>query len=160
MATINLDILKQKRNIQNSDPDIIYTDLRLDTRKGYSVSDELEKDVQVNDIIASTNLDAIINSFTNLLTTTPGEKILNPLFGMNFGDLLFLPVSEERADVIGSNIIQNLEKFEPRIKLLNLTITPKIEEQEYQCDFIYTIPRFNNKELNLKGRLSSSGFYV
>ena len=106
------------------------------------------------------NLNAISNAFISLLTTTPGEKILNPLFGINFGDLLFLPVTEERADVIGSSILTNIEKFEPRIKILNLTITPAIEQQEYICDFIYTIPRFNNEKLNLKGKLSSSGFYV
>ena len=59
-----------------------------------------------------------------------------------------------------TNIINNIERFEPRIKLQKLEITPNIDDQEYICDFIYTIPRFNNEQLNLKGRLSSSGFYV
>lgn len=159
MATLNLDILTQQKTLDEKDG-IIYRDLRLDIKQKYPLRNELEKDYQINDIISDDNLNAISNAFISLLTTTPGEKILNPLFGINFGDLLFLPVTEERANVIGSNIITNIEKFEPRIKLLNLTITPIIEQQEYLCDFIYTIPRFNNRELNLKGRLSSSGFYV
>lgn len=160
MAIINLDILKQTKTLETLDDNVIYSDLELDVKKRYPLSNELEKSSQINDIIPATNIKAIINSFTNLLTTSPGEKILNPLFGINFGDLLFLPVSEERADVIGTNIINNIERFEPRIKLQKLEITPNIDDQEYICDFIYTIPRFNNEQLNLKGRLSSSGFYV
>lgn len=160
MATIKLDILKQENVIDKKEPNAIYKDVRLDVRQRYPLKDELNKNYQVNDIVADVNLDAIKNSFISLLTTTPGEKILNPLFGINFGDLLFLPVTEERADVIGTNIINNLEKFEPRIRIISLTITPVIEQQEYVCDFTYTIPRFNDRELNLKGKLSSSGFYV
>lgn len=158
MATLNLDILTQQKTL-NTD-EVIYKDLRLDIKQKFPLRNELAKDYQVNDIISDDNLDAISNAFISLLTTSPGEKILNPLFGINFGDLLFLPVTEERANVIGSNILSNMEKFEPRVKILNLEITPIIEQQEYVCNFTYTIPRFNNRRLNLKGKLSSSGFYV
>ena len=159
MATLNLDILKQQ-NTAKGNEEAIYTDLHLDIKLKFPLRNELEKTYQVRDIVSDVNLDAISNAFVSLLTTSPGEKILNPLFGINFGDLLFLPVTEERAGVIGNTIISNIEKFEPRIKLLGLTLTPVIDQQEYICDFVYTIPRFNNQELNLKGKLSSSGFYV
>tara|TARA_R110001592_G_scaffold42708_1_gene138641 strand:+ start:568 stop:1047 length:480 start_codon:yes stop_codon:yes gene_type:complete len=159
MATINLDILKQSQILDDNE-NAVYKDLHLDIKQRFPLRNELEKDYQVNDITSDDNLDAISNAFISLLTTSPGEKILNPLFGISFGDLLFLPVTEERATVIGGTILSNMEKFEPRIKILGLIITPVIEQQEYICDFSYTIPRFNNRELNLKGRLSSSGFYV
>jgi len=159
MATLNLDILKQQ-NTAKGNKEAIYIDLHLDVKQKFPLRNELEKTYQVRDIVSDVNLDAISNAFVSLLTTSPGEKILNPLFGINFGDLLFLPVTEERAGVIGNTIISNIEKFEPRIKLVGLTITPVIDQQEYLCDFVYTIPRFNNQELNLKGKLSSSGFYI
>lgn len=158
MASINLDIISAPGS--ERDETAIYKDLRLDLSLDYTLSNELEKNLQITDITADNNVGAIRNALISLLTTSPGEKILNPLFGINFGDLLFLPVTEERANVIGSNIISNISKFEPRIKILNLTITPVIEEQEYICDFTYTIPRFNNQTLQLKGTLSQSGFYV
>jgi len=158
MASINLDII----NVLDADRDdtTIYKDLHLDLSLDYTLSNELEKDQQITDITSDNNVGAIRNALISLLTTSPGEKILNPLFGINFGDILFLPVTEERANVIGSNIISNISKFEPRVKILNLEITPVIEEQEYICDFTYTIPRFNNQTLQLKGSLSQSGFYV
>ena len=158
MASINLDIISAPGS--ERDETAIYKDLHLDLSLDYTLSNELEKDLQITDITADNNVGAIRNALISLLTTSPGEKILNPLFGINFGDLLFLPVTEERANVIGSNIISNISKFEPRIKILNLTITPVIEEQEYICDFTYTIPRFNNQTLQLKGSLTQSGFYV
>jgi len=158
MASINLDIISAPGS--ERDETAIYKDLHLDLSLDYTLSNELEKDLQITDITADNNVGAIRNALISLLTTSPGEKILNPLFGINFGDLLFLPVTEERANVIGSNIISNISKFEPRIKILNLAITPVIEEQEYICDFTYTIPRFNNQTLQLKGSLSQSGFYV
>ena len=158
MASINLDII----SVLDTDRDetTIYKDLHLDLSLDYTLSNELEKDQQITDITSDNNVGAIRNALISLLTTSPGEKILNPLFGINFGDILFLPVTEERANVIGSNIISNISKFEPRVKILNLEITPVIEEQEYICDFTYTIPRFNNQTLHLKGSLSQSGFYV
>jgi phage baseplate assembly protein W len=158
MASINLDIISVPDSDRNDTA--IYKDLHLDLSLDYTLSNELEKDEQITDIVADNNVGAIRNSLISLLTTSPGEKILNPLFGINFGDILFLPVTAERANVIGSNIVSNISKFEPRIKILNLEITPMIEEQEYICDFTYTIPRFNNQTLQLKGSLSQSGFYV
>lgn len=158
MAAINLDIITQADS--NRGARAIYTDLHADLALNYTRSNELEKELQIKDIITDKDIGAIRNAFISLLTTSPGEKILNPIFGINFGDLLFLPVNEERAGVIGSNIITNMSRFEPRIKVINLEITPIIESQEYICDFIYSIPRFNNQKLQLKGNLSQTGFYV
>jgi len=158
MAAINLDIITQADSDRGERA--IYTDLSLDLALNYTRSNELEKELQIKDIIIDKDIGAIRNAFISLLTTSPGEKILNPIFGINFGDLLFLPVNEERAGVIGGNIITNMSRFEPRIKVINLEITPVIESQEYICDFVYSIPRFNNQKLQLKGNLSQSGFYV
>lgn len=158
MAEINLDILTQ---IDGERPnDTIYKDLHIDINTVFTRNRELEKSTEVKDLEADVNVNAVKNAFINLLTTVPGQKPLNPIFGINFGELLFLPVSEERAETIGSNIIENIARFEPRISVINLTITPVIEQQEYVCDFIYTIPRFSNERLDLKGTLSRTGFYV
>jgi phage baseplate assembly protein W len=158
MAEINLDILTQVDG--NRPKEAIYKDLHLDLNSVYTRNSELNKNNEVKDLQTDSNIGAIANAFVNLLTTSPGQKPLNPLFGINFGDLLFLPVSEERADSIGTTMIDCVARFEPRIKLIKLTITPVIEQQEYICDFIYTIPRFDNERINLSGRLSRTGFYV
>ena len=87
MAKINLDILKKPAERQNP---FVFTDLKLDLKIDKTFNNELEKKGQIKDIQSSNNLEAIRNAFVSLLTTSPGEKILNPTFGINFGDLLFL----------------------------------------------------------------------
>ena len=158
MPKINLDFLRNDK--KSSEEETIFTDLHLDLNVDFTKSSELAKTFNIKDLRLDKNIGAVVNSFINLLTTTPGEKPLNPTFGINFGDLLFLPVSEERADVIGTTIIDCVERFEKRINLVELSITPVIDQQEYIVDFVYTIPRFKNQKLNLTGRLSRSGFYV
>ena len=95
----------------------------------------------------------------NLITTFPGQKILNPEFGMNFGDLLFLPVSKARGTTIGETITNSIVGFEPRIKINLVQVIADIEKQEYEINLEVTVPEFNNSSLNLKGRLNKSGFY-
>jgi len=158
MATINLEILRQTDG-DRPNPNI-YTDLRLDLKLDYTLNDELAKNEQIKDLKVDNNLGAIRNALINLLTTSPGEKPLNPVFGINFGDLLFLPVNEIRGQTIGNVIIENFEKFEPRIKILNVEITPLIDVQEYVVNITYTVPRFNNRPFKIKGTLSKTGFYV
>jgi phage baseplate assembly protein W len=157
MAKINLDILKKPEDKQNP---FIFTDLKLDLKIGKTLNNELEKKGQIKDIQTSNNLEAIRNAFISLLTTSPGEKILNPTFGINFGDLLFLPVSEPRAQVIGENIVSNLSKFEPRIRIIGLEVLAQQERQEYIINFEFTIPRFNNEPFSIKGALNQTGFYT
>lgn len=156
MAKINLDILKKAETRQNT---AIYTDLKLDLKIGKTFNDELLKKGQIQDIETSNNLDAIRNAFISLLTTSPGEKILNPTFGINFGDLLFLPVTEARALVIGETILLNINDFEPRIKIIGLEVIADQENQEYAINFEFTIPRFNNEPFSIKGALNQTGFY-
>lgn len=157
MAKINLDILKKPKERQNTS---VFTDLKLDLVVGKTFNNELEKKGQILDIESSNNLDAIRNAFISLITTSPGEKILNPTFGINFGDLLFLPVSEPRATVIGENIVLNVSKFEPRIQIIGLEIIANEEKQEYIINFEFTIPRFNNEPFSIKGALNQTGFYT
>lgn len=157
MSKLNLDLLQipEKR-----DDTKIFTDLRLDLKVGITEKNELNKIGQKLDLQSSDNLGAIKNSFISLLTTSPGEKILNPTFGINFGDLLFLPVTEDRAMVIGESILSNINKFEPRIKVINISVIASQIEHKYFIEFSFTIPRFNNQPFSIKGSLDSTGFYV
>jgi phage baseplate assembly protein W len=157
MAKINLDILKKPAERQNP---FVFTDLKLDLKIDKTFNNELEKKGQIKDIQSSNNLEAIRNAFVSLLTTSPGEKILNPTFGINFGDLLFLPVTEPRAKVIGENIVFNINKFEPRIKIIGLEVIAEQQRQEYIINFEFTIPRFNNEPFSIKGALNQTGFYT
>jgi phage baseplate assembly protein W len=156
MAKINLDILKGVERSSTS----LYTDLKLDLQIGRNLYDELERNYQSFDIETDTNLAAIKNSFISILTTSPGEKILAPTFGINFGDLLFLPVTQGRGTTIGEAIVENVRRFEPRITILGLEIIANEKNQDYTINFTFTIPQFNDQKFTIKGELSNTGFYT
>ena len=154
---IKLDILKPLR--ETTQENVIYRDLDLNVDVGIVKGDELNSPENLKDLNTSVNFEAIKNSLINLITTFPGQKILNPEFGMNFGDLLFLPVSKARATVIGETINNTFIGFEPRIQITTIEVIADIELQEYELNIIINIPEFNYNPLNLKGRLNKSGFY-
>lgn len=153
---INLNILEPIRDQTES---VIYRDLSLNMDTGIVKGINAESPKNLNDLNTSTNFEAIKNSLINLITTFPGQKILNPEFGMNFGDLLFLPVSKARGTTIGETITNSIVGFEPRIKINLVQVIADIEKQEYEINLEVTVPEFNNSSLNLKGRLNKSGFY-
>jgi phage baseplate assembly protein W len=153
---IKLNILEP---IRDQREDIIYNDIDLNVNIGIVRGDNAESKENLKDLNTSVNFEAIKNSLINLITTFPGQKILNPEFGMNFGDLLFLPVSKARATVIGETINNTLVGFEPRIQISFIEVIADIEQQEYELNIEINIPEFNNNPLNLKGRLNKSGFY-
>lgn len=154
MAKINLDILKGSDRSQER----IYNDLKLDLVIGQMKGAEVLSRKQQTDIESDYNLAAIRNSIISIITTSPGEKILNPTFGLNFGDLLFLPVSVNRASSIGEIIVNGIEKFEPRIKIVNIDVEADNALQEYNINIVYSIPRFANQKLNLTGSIKKSDF--
>ena len=155
---LKLDILKPTRE-KNKDINVIYNDLNLKMDVGVVKGDEIEKPDNLKDLKTATNFEAIKNSLINLITTFPGQKILNPEFGINFGDLLFLPVSKARAITIGEAINNNVVGFEPRVKFNVIEVIADITNQEYELNIEISIPEFDNNPLNLKGKLNRSGFY-
>lgn len=153
---IKLNILEPVRDQRD---DIIYKDIDLNVTVGVVRGNSAASPENLKDLNTSVNFEAIKNSLINLITTFPGQKILNPEFGMNFGDLLFLPVSKARATVIGETINNTFVGFEPRIQITFIEVVADIENQEYELNIEINIPEFNNNPLNLKGRLNKSGFY-
>jgi len=158
MAKIVLDFL------QNTDANrtntAVYTDIRMDLQLDRTFSDQSAKTLQITDIRVDNNEGAIKNAITSILTTSPGEKILNPLFGCNFGDLLFLPVTEQRARLVGETILNVITRFEPRVSVKNINVTPLFDDSQYIIDFTLVIPRFKTQQVKFKGTLDKSGFFI
>jgi len=155
---LKLNILKSPKDKKQEDGRIVYRDLDYEMAIGIVKGDQAEKPENLKDLNTAVNFKAIENSFINLITTFPGQKILNPEFGMNFGDLLFLPVSKARAIVIGETINNTMVGFEPRVQFNVIEVIADIAKQEYELNIEITIPEFLDRTINLKGRLNKSGF--
>lgn len=158
MANISLDFLKNSNDDRKNVN--IYSDIKLDLKLNKTFSDELNKTLQISDLQSDVNAGAIQNSIISILTTSPGEKLLNPLFGCNFGDLLFLPVTESRARLIGQSILDSITRFEPRVKVINVNVEPVFDDSTYIITISIQVPRFKTQQITFKGTLDKAGFYI
>ena len=158
MATINLDILSNVNSNKNNAN--VYTDVSLDLQLNSTYSNQLAKQPQILDLVVDTNLGAIYNSIANIITTTPGQKPLNPIFGINFGQILFLPITNQRALSIGNAIFTGIQKFEPRVNIINVNVIPDAEQNQYTIEITVIVPRFSAQQVKIVGVLDKAGFYL
>jgi phage baseplate assembly protein W len=160
MGSINFNNLK---NTNLSQKNNVFTDIFLDLAQEpfeYLIGN---RTIQGNsrDIKVAYDLNAIKNSLVNLFNTVPGERFLLPDYGCDLRQYVFEPVNEFVARRIGRDIVRNLEKWEPRVKLVNISVDGYKERGEYEITLKLDVPFLRrNEPLSLTGLLSRQGFRI
>ena len=140
-------------------PNYIYRDFHFDLDDGnVPSSTHLFKDKETTDIMSKFDEGAVTNSLVNIFNTLPGEKILNPEFGIYLKKYLFEPVSRDTAETIGEDIVSGIEKFEPRVRIDDVTVLANIDTNEYVINLTITIPPLNISQKRIPGLLNQNGF--
>lgn len=143
--SINLNILGYNKALDENTR-IVYRDLHLDIKQKYTNNDQFHKLEEITDIVSDTNENAIKNSLYNIFSTSPGEKILNPEFGLNFEQWLFTNMSDNAALVITQTIYKQIQRWEPRVTINDVNVVPNYEQNEYNISINYN----NNNTFNIK----------
>lgn len=155
MAAINIDILSKRRTNKP-----VFTDLTFDLKANYTLDPKLEAKDTIKDLEVSNDVAAIKNSLFNLFTTIPGQKILNPIYGLNILQFLFTGISDENARAMGNVVLRGIQKYEPRVEVVKIYVMADPENQTYEIGLKLNVPTLNIEGLALKGTLSESGFYI
>jgi phage baseplate assembly protein W len=71
----------------------------------------------------------IEESIRLILGTSPGERPMRPEFGCRIHDYVFAPADSETASRIASDVRVALERWEPRIELQRVTVSPDPDDQ-------------------------------
>lgn len=130
-----------------------YTDLHLDI-VGFPLG-------AVRDILADNDLDAIKNSLSNLFNTIPGQKLLDPTYGLNLLQFLFEPVTTHTANIIGETILSGISKYEPRVTVDRIRVSGDAEKNEYNITMTIRVPAFPSKDpLKLDAILSQNSTFT
>jgi phage baseplate assembly protein W len=138
--------------------DLKYQDLKLDLEFSYTQNAEFAKTDEINDLKVDYDLNAIKNSIRNLFLTNRGEKLLNPYFGIGLGNFVFEQVDETTGRLIGDSILQNIEIFEPRVKVKQINVIANEEDNSYSIELNLIIPQLKVELLTLTGKLNNIGF--
>lgn len=156
---INLNITKPTKQVETALRNgYLYKDIQLDLATNYTNNKELFKDNEKQDLAALYDLNSVTISLKNILTTSPGEKILNPTFGLDLRNFLFESVSETKGYFLGQQILRTLPQQEPRIKINNIFVIAKPDDQEYEITLNIDIPTLNISGITLKGVLNNDGY--
>ena len=139
--------------------DYTYKDLEVDLSIDYTKTNPLNNFKEQKDIVVDYDVTAIKNSIFNIFTIIPGQKILNPTFGLNLLYYLFTGITAENARMLGDTILKGITKFEPRVTVDNINITTDYDNQQYTIDLFLSVPSLNIKGLQVKGTLAESGYY-
>jgi len=117
----------------------------LTSTTGYVYSDfNMELPRQNNgDIERNIDIDSIRNSIVNILQTKKGSRRMLPAFGSLLDQMLFEPMDQTTSHWIGSEILNSIEVWEPRVSIDNINIFPNYDNNQYDIDLTFRVVGFN-----------------
>ena len=92
-----------------------------------------------DDLIGLKNANAIARSVRNIVMTYPGEKFFQPDFGSRVSKLLFENVDDITASQIREEIEYSIVNYEPRVKILSITVNPDNDNASFDAVIVYEI---------------------
>lgn len=84
-----------------------------------------------------------------ILSTSKGERVMQPNFGCGIHDLVFANLSVATMGLIQSSVQEALIEWEPRIEVEEIRVTPNSKEPSQLLIDIHYRVRSTNNEFNL-----------
>ena len=92
-----------------------------------------------NDLLAIKNETAIARSVRNLVFTLQGEKFFNPDLGSRVSRALFENIDGISASIIKDEIENTINRYEPRVDLIDVIVEPNYDNNEFNVTLQYNI---------------------
>ena len=80
-----------------------------------------------------------------ILLTYPGERPMRPRFGSRLRDFVFSGATWENAAAIGHEVRAALLRWEPRVDVTSVDVTPRSDEAMLYIDIGYTVKATNDR---------------
>lgn len=158
---VRLDNLERSQIEQKSlEEGYLYKDIKFDLDFSRYIKPELYSESGPKDLAEIQDGQAVINSIKNILTTTPGQKLLNPLLGLDFRSYLFEPINTTTSYFLGQFIYLNLGIQEPRITINTVSVRGLPEQNQYNIEIGFSIPKLDINNLSLNVTLNKDGYVV
>lgn len=106
----------------------VYSDIDMELNK--QNDGDIQRDVE---------LDAVINSLENIVSTMQGSRRMLPDFAIDIHNLLFEPLDDQTANLIGNKVVDAIELWDDRIEIIELHIVVDYENNLYRMRLDFTI---------------------
>jgi len=88
----------------------------------------------------------IASSLEVLLSTTPGERIMQPFYGCNLSELVFESLDTRMKTLMADKVESAILYFEPRITLESVNLDDSLElEGIVQIEVVYQVKSTNSR---------------
>jgi phage baseplate assembly protein W len=138
----------------------LYKDISFDLQPDTYLNAQLNRKESLKDVQALYDVEAIKNSIKNIFLTAPGQKILNPRFGIDLRRFLFEPVNDFTTELITFDIEERLPDMEPRIIVRNVNVVADEENNAYSISLQIDVPSLNITGIFIKSKLDTNGYTV
>lgn len=138
----------------------LYKDVAFDLTPAVARNAQLNRDEYLKDIQALYDLEAVKNSIVNCFLTSPGQKILSPLFGIDLRRFLFEGIDDFTSDIIQETIERQLPRMEPRITVKNVVVEADEDMNQYNVSFQIDVPSLDVYGVSIKSELNSTGYTI
>lgn len=106
-------------------------------------------DPQRGGLASASGEEQIRQSLWLILTTAPGERVMRADFGCGIHDLVFESMSDSMIGRVADAVRSALARWEPRIDLVSVSVTPDEQEQSLLLIAIDYAIRATNSRQNL-----------
>ena len=121
----------------------MYTDLNLEFKRAWN-----------NDIKKNTGVKAIKDSLLLIITTSKGSRPFDPRFGCDLNRALFENINPLTVDTLSKNINEAIRNYEPRVKSLDVEVTPQYDDNSIIVTIYFSIIDNPDELEQLKVRLT------
>ena len=97
------------------------------------------RNANTQDVAVVKNDNSIKQAVKNLIMTAPGEKPFQPLVGSTISQLLFEPMDDFTGDAVKEEVINTINRFEPRVRLANCIVRPDFDRNSFNVTVEYKI---------------------
>lgn len=140
--------------------DYLYKDIQLDLNQNVYLNRELNKSKPLKDLVALYDIEAIKNSIVMAFSTQPGDKLLNPRYGIDLKQYLFEPIDDFILGIIKDDIEVKLPRYEPRVEVENVIVEGDEDNNTISIQLEINVPSLGVYGLNIKSELNSTGYLI
>lgn len=91
------------------------------------------------DILRDTEIEAVKNSIINIINTRQGSRRMLPEFAVNIHSLLFEPMDDTTARMIGNSLFGAIETWDDRIIVENVNVHQNYPRNQYEVTVDFRI---------------------
>ena len=106
----------------------LYTDLDMTFSRAWN-----------NDIKKNIGIKAVKDSILLIITTRRGSRPFDPNFGCDLNKSLFENMNPLIVDTLSKNISEAIRNYEPRVKALNVDVTPQYDDNAIIVSIYFSV---------------------